>query len=49
MDKPSDWKEYDDFAAGIDTNRLPTTDGLVGKKYDISLADGTKLSMEFKT
>jgi hypothetical protein len=39
-----DWKALDDFAAGIDGNRLPTTDALAGTSFGIS---GT--SMEFRT
>lgn len=48
MDKPSDWKNYDDFAAGIDTNRLPVTEELVGTQFAIHLKDGTSLSLDFK-
>ncbi len=48
MSKPSDWKNYDDFAAGIDANRLPTTDALAGQTFDITLKDGTTLSLAFK-
>ena len=47
MDKPADWKDYDDFAAGIDTNRLPTTDELAGQTFDITLASGQALSYQF--
>ena len=25
VNRPADWKHFDDFAAGIATNRLPTT------------------------
>ena len=39
MSRPADWKNYEDFAAGIDTNRLPPTDALVGQKLDLSLGD----------
>jgi MoaF C-terminal domain/MoaF N-terminal domain len=47
MDKPSDWKDYDDFAAGIDTNRLPRTDALAGQEFTITLASGDSLSYTF--
>ncbi|MBW1801426.1 MAG: molybdenum cofactor biosynthesis F family protein [Deltaproteobacteria bacterium] len=48
MDKPSDWKDYDDFAAGIDTNRLPATDELIGKTFTITLSSGAGLELDFK-
>jgi len=30
-DRPADWKNYEDFAAGIATNRLPCTDAWIGR------------------
>ncbi|OMW48250.1 molybdenum cofactor biosynthesis protein F [Burkholderia pseudomallei] len=39
-DKPQDWKNYEDFAAGIDTNRLPATDALVGRALTFELPGG---------
>lgn len=48
MDKPADWKDYDDFAAGIDTNRLPTTDALAGQEFIITLSTGQALIYQFK-
>ncbi len=45
--RPADWKNYDDFAAGIDHNRLPTTDELIGKDFAISFKDGRKLALQF--
>jgi len=42
--KPADWKNYEDFAAGIATNRLPTTDALVGRAFNITLKNGHALS-----
>lgn len=39
--KPSDWKNYEDFAAGIATNRLKTTDALVGKSIQCHWPRGT--------
>jgi hypothetical protein len=37
--KPRDWKNYEDFAAGIATNRLKTTDALVGKRLQLQFAN----------
>ena len=39
--KPADWKTYDEFAAGIATNRLPMSDELVGSSHTVQLADRT--------
>lgn len=36
--KPADWKTYDEFAAGIATNRLPPSTDLVGTIQTIQLA-----------
>jgi hypothetical protein len=47
MDKPADWKNYEDFAAGIDANRLPCTNELSGKKFVIILSNGQKLTYHF--
>lgn len=44
--KPLDWKNYEDFAAGIDTNRLPSTDALTGRALTFALPDG-ELSLAF--
>jgi len=46
MSRPADWKNYEDFAAGIDTNRLPPTDALVGRKLDLSLG-GARYKVSF--
>ena len=46
-DRPNDWKNYDDFSTGIDTNRLPTTERLAGSEYRISLSDGTDMTLKF--
>ncbi len=46
-DKPTDWKNYEDFAAGIATNRLPGTDRLAGSELRIRLADGTDGMIKF--
>lgn len=37
--RPAGWKNYDDFAAGIATNRLPATDALVGRTLILQLED----------
>lgn len=39
--RPGDWKNYDDFAAGIATNRLPTSEALVGRALPLHLPGGT--------
>lgn len=35
--RPAGWKNYDDFAAGIATNRLPRSDALVGQTLRANL------------
>ncbi|MCA8869203.1 MAG: MoaF N-terminal domain-containing protein [Rhodobacteraceae bacterium] len=47
QNKPADWKEFDEFAAGIGTNRLPTTAALVGKDFRITLDNGRKIDLAF--
>ncbi|MDO6965909.1 MoaF C-terminal domain-containing protein [Rhizobium alvei] len=42
---PKDWKTYDQFAYGIDTNRLPATDALAGTSHVIDFEDGRWLSL----
>lgn len=37
QDRPAGWKNYDDFAAGIATNRLPRSDALVGRTLRVHL------------
>lgn len=37
--RPADWKNYDDFAEGIATNRLRPTDALVGRALRLHLPD----------
>lgn len=50
MSKPEGWKNYDDFAAGIDTNRLPPTERLAGKKLALKFpAYGLQLDFRSKT
>ena len=46
-DRPADWKNYEDFAAGIASNRLPTTDRLAGSKFRITLSDATDMTFKF--
>ncbi len=45
--RPADWKHFDDFAAGIATNRLPTTDALSGTALKISLKNGRAIELTF--
>ncbi|CAI0699658.1 Molybdenum cofactor biosynthesis protein F [Serratia entomophila] len=42
-----DWKNYDDFARGIDTNRLPATHDWRGKTLQIAFEDGTEMTLRF--
>ena len=42
----SEWRTYDEFAAGIDTYRLPNV-GLAGTALRLTLQDGTTLSLDF--
>lgn len=49
INRPADWKEFDDFASGIATNRLPKTDALAGRKIAIELDDGRKITLAFET
>lgn len=46
-DAPEDWKNYEDFAAGIDTNRLPRSSTLVRTDLTITLENGRKLKQAF--
>lgn len=43
---PPDWKTYDEFAAGIATNRLPPSEGLNGWSDTIRFKDGRTLSLK---
>lgn len=47
MSKPADWKNYEDFAAGIDTNRLPPSRALVGRRFSIAFGNDA-LQLHFK-
>lgn len=42
---PKDWKTYDEFAYGIDANRLPPTDALAGRHLAITFDDGRQLDL----
>jgi hypothetical protein len=42
---PRDWKTYDEFAYGIDTNRLPATTALSGRRFEIGFEDGRRLNL----
>jgi hypothetical protein len=45
--RPADWKHFDDFSAGIATNRLPVTDALSGQIFDIALKNGRNIRLLF--
>ena len=45
--RPAGWKNYEDFAAGIATHRLPASDALVGQMFVLHL-DGIGLKLDFK-
>ncbi|MEW6639527.1 MAG: MoaF C-terminal domain-containing protein [Pseudomonadota bacterium] len=47
QDRPQDWKNYDDFAAGIDTNRLPQSAALQGRSFDLCFDAAHKLHLAF--
>ncbi|WP_240229401.1 MoaF C-terminal domain-containing protein [Devosia lacusdianchii] len=47
VENPKDWKTYDQFAYGIDTNRLPASDALVGASHTVTFEDGRVLSLGF--
>lgn len=47
VENPKDWKTYDQFAYGIDTNRLPATDALAGSTHTIRFEDGRTLTLAF--
>ena len=39
---PKEWKNMDDFSAGIDGNRLPATKDLAGTKFIFNSDDGSE-------
>lgn len=43
--RPAGWKNYEDFAAGIATNRLPSSDALAGRTLRIAFP-GSALELE---
>jgi len=45
--RPADWKHFDDFAAGIATNRLPMTAALAGRTLKIALNNGRIIQLAF--
>ena len=47
VNRPADWKHFDDFAAGIATNRLPTTTALAGQTFKITLNGGRQIDLAF--
>lgn len=44
---PRGWKAMDDFAAGIDGNRLPRTGALVGEEFRLAFEDGASTDLRF--
>lgn len=42
-----EWRTYDEFAAGIDTYRLPGVD-LAGTRLGLTLNDGTAITLDFE-
>src|SRR5690349_476228 len=42
-----EWRNMEDFAEGIDTNRLPRTEALAGGSITVELADGGTLTIDF--
>ena len=42
-----EWRNMEDFAEGIDTNRLPRTEALAGRSITVELADGGTLTIDF--
>ena len=46
---PADWKGMDDFARGIDGNRLPVTGALAGTALTVTTTDRPPLELRFAT
>ncbi|HEY3683304.1 MAG TPA: molybdenum cofactor biosynthesis F family protein [Streptosporangiaceae bacterium] len=44
----ADWKTMNEFAAGIDANRLPATAALAGRNLTVRFGDGTALRLAFR-
>lgn len=47
QNRPADWKHFDDFAAGIATNRLPVTGALSGETFKVTLKNGRVMDLAF--
>lgn len=47
QNRPADWKHFDDFSAGIATNRLPVTAALSGQTFKVALTTGRKIDLAF--
>jgi hypothetical protein len=45
--RPQDWKHFDDFSAGIATNRITTTKALAGRTLAITLNSGREIDLAF--
>lgn len=45
--RPADWKHFDDFAAGIATNRISTTGALAGRSFKVTLQSGRRIDLAF--
>src|SRR5690348_16855262 len=45
--RPADWKGMDDFARGIDGNRLPGTAALAGATLTVDVDRGGRLNLDF--
>jgi len=43
---PKEWKNMEDFSAGIDTNRLPATKELAGKQFVFNSDAGEKITFD---
>lgn len=48
-EKPQEWKNYEDFAKGIATNRLPASTALIGRHFTLHLNNGRRFSLDFLT
>lgn len=47
QNRPADWKHFDDFAAGIATNRIATSDRLAGRTVSVHLKSGRRIDLAF--
>ncbi|MGW4848455.1 molybdenum cofactor biosynthesis F family protein [Nocardia brasiliensis] len=46
---PAEWKGMDDFAAGIDGNRIPPTDRLTGQSWSLRRSDEVRAELRFRS